>query len=90
MLQKTFDELEKVPQLFLVDPHAAIVKSYPELMETLQKLFGGCLRALRYFVFYDIDQETPRVITKNISDDNLGVLQNSFGVVVNDMTEVDF
>jgi hypothetical protein len=34
-LQNTFDELEKVPLLFLVDPQAAIVKAYPELMETL-------------------------------------------------------
>jgi hypothetical protein len=73
-LQKTFEELEKVPLLFLVDPHAAIVKSYPELMDTLSKLFGGCLRALRYFVFYDIDQETPRVITKIVADQNLAVV----------------
>lgn len=34
-LQSTFEELEKVPLLFLVDPKAAIVKAYPELMETL-------------------------------------------------------
>ena len=34
-LQSTFEELEKVPSLFLVDPKAAIVKAYPELMETL-------------------------------------------------------
>jgi hypothetical protein len=54
-LQSTFEELEKVPLLFLVDPKAAIVKAYPELMETLQKLFGGCMRALRFFIFYDID-----------------------------------
>lgn len=54
-LQGTFEELEKVPLLFLVDPKAAIVKAYPELMETLQKLFGSCYRALRYFIFYDVD-----------------------------------
>ena len=54
-LQKTYEELEKVPQLFLVDPLAAVVKAYPELMETLQKLFGGCPRSLRFFAFYDID-----------------------------------
>jgi len=41
-LQNTFEELEKVPLLALVDPLAAIVKAYPELMETLLKLFGGC------------------------------------------------
>jgi hypothetical protein len=34
-LQSTFEELEKVPSLFLVDPKAAIAKAYPELMETL-------------------------------------------------------
>ena len=54
-LKNTFDELEKLPLLFLVDSQAAIVKAYPELMETLQKLFGGCLRALRFFCFYDLD-----------------------------------
>jgi len=63
-LQKTFEELEKLPLLFLVDPQAAIVKAYPELMETLAKLFGGCSRALRFFAFNDVDQETPRVVTK--------------------------
>ena len=54
-LQKTFEELEKVPNLFLVDPIAAIVKSYPELMETLAKLFGCCLRSMRFFSFYDVN-----------------------------------
>lgn len=34
-LQKTFEELEVLPLLFLVDPLAALVKSYPEIMETL-------------------------------------------------------
>ena len=48
------------------------------------------MRALRYLVFYDIDQETPRVIAKNVADQKLGVLQNSFGEVVQDMTGVDF
>jgi hypothetical protein len=41
-------------------------------------------------VFYDVDQETPRVLTKQIADSGLAVVQNSFGVVVKDMTDVDF
>jgi len=67
-LQSTFEELEKVPNLFLVDPLAAIVKSCPELMETLSKLFGCCLRALKFFSFYDVNQETPLFITKQVKD----------------------
>lgn len=52
-LTVTLDEMEAVPLLFLVDPKAAIVESYTELMETLGKLFGTCMRALCFFMLYD-------------------------------------
>lgn len=54
-LTKVIEEMEALPNLFLVDPKAAIVESSPELMETLGKLFGNCMRALHFFSFYDIN-----------------------------------
>jgi len=54
-LQTTIDEMEAVPLLFLVDPKAAIIESSHELMETLGKLFGTCMRALSFFMLYDVN-----------------------------------
>ena len=47
--------MEAVPNLFLVDPKAAIVESYTELFETLGKFFGNCVRTLGYFAFCDVN-----------------------------------
>lgn len=52
-MAKTIDEMDAVPHLFLVDPQAAIIEASWELMETLGKLFGTCMRGLRFFSFYD-------------------------------------
>jgi hypothetical protein len=54
-LTKAMDELQKFPNMFLVDPHCAIVECYHELMETLGKLFCNCRRAYRFFCFFDED-----------------------------------
>lgn len=45
--------MDAAPNLFLVDPKAAIVESYTEILETLGKFFGNCPRALHFFSFYD-------------------------------------
>jgi len=54
-LTKAIDELQKIPNLFLVDPHCAVVECYHELMETLNKIFCNCRRAYRFFCFFDED-----------------------------------
>lgn len=54
-LTKAMDELQKIPNLFLVDPHCAIVECYHELMETLGKILCNCRRAYRFFCFFDED-----------------------------------
>lgn len=52
-MTKTLGEMEAVGMIYLVDSKAAIVEAAPELMETLGKLFGTCMRGLHYFSFYD-------------------------------------
>ena len=54
-LTKTIEEMELLPNLFLIDPKAAIVEASYEMMETLGKLFGTCMRGLRFYSFYDIN-----------------------------------
>jgi hypothetical protein len=54
-MTRTLAEMEAVPNLFLVDPKAAIVEAYPELLETLMKFFGNCPRALHFFSFHDVN-----------------------------------
>lgn len=54
-LTKTLQEMDAIPNLFLVDPKAAIVESYTEILETLGKFFGNCSRALHFFSFYDFN-----------------------------------
>lgn len=56
-------------------------------METLGKLFGTCMRSLRFFSLYDINQTSPHVIIKEASP--VQILQNTFGVVVQDLTQFD-
>lgn len=52
-MSKILEEMEAINLIFLVDPKAAIVEAAPEVMETLGKLFGTCVRGMRYFSFYD-------------------------------------
>jgi len=54
--------MEAVPNLYLVDPKAAIVESYTELIETLGKLFGNSARSNHFFAFFDINQTDPATI----------------------------
>lgn len=61
-LTKTMEEIELLPTLFLIDPKAAIVEASYEMMETLGKLFGTCIRGLKFYSFYDINQTPPHVI----------------------------
>lgn len=81
-LSKTMEEVEALPMLFLIDPNAAILETSTELMETLGKLFGTCMRGLRFFSFYDKDQISPAEIIKEVEDEKSAVMPNSFGVVV--------
>lgn len=81
-MAKTIDEIDAVPLLFLVDPQAAIIEASTELMETLGKLFGTCMRGLRFFSFYDSNQEAPSDVNKFVDDEKLAVIANTFGVVV--------
>lgn len=65
-MTKTLQEMELVPNLFLVDPKAAILEVYPEFMETLGKMFGNCGRALHFFNFYDTNQVDPKLIKEEV------------------------
>jgi hypothetical protein len=56
-LQSSYLELKHNPDLFLVDSHCAIVASYFELMDLLRKIFGGCHRAIRYYLLHDSNVE---------------------------------
>jgi hypothetical protein len=57
-LTTSIDELNLVPNLFLVDSQAAIVECYYELMETLSKLFGNCFRTVRFYMCHDTEAQT--------------------------------
>jgi hypothetical protein len=81
----TLQEMEAVPNLYLVDPKAAIVESHTELLETLGKLFGNCTRANHFFAFYDTNQTDPVTIQPTVP-----VCKNSYGVVVQDCLDIDF
>lgn len=59
--------MDVLPNLFFVDPRAAIVEAGYELMDTLGKLFGTCMRGLRFFSFYDVNQTPPHVIIQEAS-----------------------
>ena len=78
-MTKTLEEMEQVHMLYLVDPKAAIVEAAPELMETLGKLFGTCMRGLRFFSFYDCNQIEPHVIIEETAS---AIIPNTFGAVV--------
>lgn len=79
-MTKTLEEMEAVAMLYLVDSRAAIVEAAPELMETLGKLFGSCMRALHYFSFYDCNQIDPNEIIAEV--ETTAIIPNTFGVVV--------
>jgi hypothetical protein len=87
-MTKTLQEMEAVQNLFLVDPKAAILEAYAEIIETLGKLFGNCGRALHFFNFYDVNQTDPKTIKAQVQDSV--VVPNSFGVVVNECLDEDF
>lgn len=78
-MTKTLEEMEQVHMLYLVDPKAAIVEAAPELMETLGKLFGTCMRGLHFFSFYDRNQIEPHVIIEETAS---AIIPNTFGAVV--------
>lgn len=78
-MTKTLEEMEAVPLIYLIDPKAAIVEAAPELMETLGKLFGTCMRGLRFFSFHDRNQIDPHVINE---ENESAIIPNTFGVVV--------
>jgi len=50
----------------LVDPQCAILASYPELMDMVKRLFACCQRALRFYLFNDVDQQEPALIAQEV------------------------
>ena len=52
-------ELAAVPRLFLVDPQAAIVALYPEIAQTLQRIFATEARTLKHYLLEDENQIQP-------------------------------
>lgn len=81
-MQKTINELSQNKDLFLVDPLCAILASYPELMDMVKRLFACCQRALRFYLFNDVDQQDPAEISQEVTKNKDFVFNNSFGVVV--------
>jgi len=57
-----------VDELYLVDPHTALLASFVELGDILKRIFAGCHRALRYYVFYDENQIDPAEIKKQVAE----------------------
>lgn len=53
---QTFKEIAQVPNLFIVDPAAAIASMYPEIFETLKRLFGADARAMKHYLLKDFNQ----------------------------------
>ena len=58
ILQKTLKDTRKDADIFLVDEDAAIVQSYPELAGVLQDLFCACHRSMRYYSYWDQNQQS--------------------------------
>ena len=79
-MTKTLEEIDAVALIYLIDSKAAIIEAAPELMETLGKLFGSCMRALHYFSFYDCNQIDPNDIIAEVGSG--AIIPNTFGVVV--------
>jgi predicted Zn-dependent protease len=68
----------------------AILASYPELMDMVKRLFVCCQRALRFYLFNDVDQVDPFQISHEVAQAKDSIVQNSFGVVVQDFSGHDF
>lgn len=46
-------DFRRDPDIFLVDEDVAILAACPELMGLLDRMFCGCHRCLRYYLYYD-------------------------------------
>jgi len=57
VFKKTMSELRVDKDLYLVDEDIAIVQSVTEVMGVLRRIFCGCHRAIRLFMYYDINQQ---------------------------------
>jgi len=57
--KEIFDERIAEPDMWLVCPQQALLACYPELSEILKKIFGGCHRALKFYMIHDCDQIEP-------------------------------
>lgn len=73
-----------------MDPQSAILASYPELLDMIKRLFACCQRALRFYIFNDVDQLDPVRIAEEVAAQKDQIMPNSFGVVVKDFTAYDF
>lgn len=70
LLPKCLKELKQEAELFLVDEDAAILLSVTEVIGTLQRLFAGCHRCMRFYMHYDTNQTKSE---NSITKDFLGV-----------------
>lgn len=68
----------------------AILASYPELMDMVRRLFACCQRALRFYLFNDVNQIEAAQITQEVLSRKDAVVPNTFGTVVQDFSAVDF
>jgi len=59
-------------------------------MDMVKRLFCCCQRALRFYLFNDVNQVQPETITQEVKQCNDEIVPNTFGVIVQDFTEVDF
>ena len=53
IVQTAGPDYRRDPDIFLVDEDVAILAACPEIMGLLDRMFCGCHRCLRYYVFYD-------------------------------------
>jgi len=51
-------------------------------MDMVKRLFACCQRALRFYLFNDVDQQDPAEISQEVTKNKDFVFNNSFGVVV--------
>ena len=55
-MQKYIYEQSINKDIFLVDPMVAILASTHELMDIVRRLFASDFRALRFYLFNDVNQ----------------------------------
>ena len=65
---KCFPQIKQESDLYLIDEDIALVQCVSELMGILHRLFNGCHRWLKYYVYHDCNTvPVKKTITKDFS-----------------------